>query len=142
MPPANAAHASRSTKKNLSQSWYTKKSRVTPAGMRQTTRAEATLPVLTRSWRSLARNASSNPGWDVILSLGMVRLANFEEQIHPRQVRAHRDRIPAGALRLQGLKLPACPIHQVPVQQVLHSIAQRIRWLDICHEQQTTGSHP
>src|SRR6185369_2377365 len=36
----------------------------------------------------------------------------------------------------------SCPIDQMPVEQMLHTFAPRIGWLDIRDEQQPARSHP
>src|SRR5439155_761156 len=110
--------------------------------MRKTTSAEATLPVLTRSCRSLARNASSNPGWLVIVWLGIVWFPDFQEQVHARDVRADCNPIRRRLTWLKQVKLLSCSINQMPIEQVFHSFAPRIGRLNIGEQQQPTRGNP
>src|ERR1051326_5421741 len=110
--------------------------------MRKTTSAEPALPVLTRSCRSLARNAASKPGWLVIVGLCMVGLPDLEEQIHARVIRADGDLIRGGLMGPERVKLPSGSIDQMPVKQVFHSLSPRIGWFNVREQQQSAGSDP
>src|SRR5262245_44307966 len=110
--------------------------------MRKTTSAEATLPVLIRSCRSLARNAASNPGWLVIVWLGIFWFPDFQEQIHARDVRTDRNAICGRMTWLKQVELLSCSINQMPIEQVFHSLPPRIGRLNVCEQQQPAWSDP